>query len=230
MDYNTGNSPLRSSTEPRPNGKSRPSTLASVRRMLAPRRNRVLCIATLILFTASILLAYGASAHALALCLMGCMLLGAALTDLAERVIPNELIIAGIAAWAVTLPFLTANPHASGLEALILAATNSPALAALANGLTGGAGTVLLLLALSLALDALTGAPNLGGGDLKLFFVTGLFLGFAVNLLNMLVACLFALVRRPASGDGTFPFAPAIAAATWFTLLFGPSILQALFS
>lgn len=223
MARSSENPPLGPSTE------TRPSALASIRRMLAPRRNRVLCSIALGLFAVSILLAYGASVRALALCLLGCMLLSAALADLAERIIPNELIIAGVSAWMATLPFLAANPNAFGLEALILAATDSPTLAAVTNGLAGGAGTAFLLLALSLALDALTGAPNLGGGDLKLFFVTGLFLGFAGNLLNLFAACLFALVLRPASSDGTFPFAPAIAAATWFTLLFGPSILQALF-
>lgn len=222
MTGNTENSSLCPSPEPRP------SALASIRRMLTPRRNRVLCAAALGLFAATILLAYGASVRALALCLLGCVLLGTALTDLAERVIPNELIIAGVTAWTITLPFLAANPRAFGLEALILAATDSAALAATANGLAGGAGTILLLLVLSFALDALTGAPNLGGGDLKLFFVTGLFLGFAGNLLNAFAACLFALARRSASGGGTFPFAPAIAAATWLTLLFEPSILQML--
>lgn len=156
-------------------------------------------------------------------------------------------------------------------------------IAGLVDGLAGGllvGGGILLF---SLVFDAVTGKTSLGGGDVKLLFVVGLFLGAALSLLNLLVACVLGLVfaafhlRRsgvaapkvagkasaealpnapgrstpsanspapsvngPASQADTpklppdtpqppvekaVPFGPAIAAATMFTLLAGPSIL-----
>lgn len=211
-------------------------TARILRHALVTPRRKATCAATLALYLASIVLAYGLSVRALGLCALVLVLLAAALTDLAERIIPNELIAAGIAAWAATLPFLSANPRAFGMETLVQTSTGSPALAALASGLAGGLGTAGLLLLLALLLDALTGRRNLGGGDVKLLFLTGLYLGFAGNLLAVFAACLLSatfttarsLRREPGTpASRSFPFGPFIAAGAWFALVFGQGILAA---
>ena len=83
----------------------------------------------------------------------------------------------------------------------------------------------------------------MGGGDIKLIFVTGLYLGWESNLLMMLVACIVRIVVGLAQGQGTqteetseeseeeqegnyFPFGPAIAIATVFCLFFGDGIVS----
>lgn len=116
----------------------------------------------------------------------------------------------------------------------------------LAGLLDGLAGAVLVgggILLFSLAFDAVTGKTSLGGGDVKLLLAVGLFLGVAMSLLSLLVACVLGLVfaairlRSPQGeagaqdgGDGSpgakaFPFGPAIAAAAMLTVLGGPFVL-----
>lgn len=142
-----------------------------------------------------------------------------------------------------------------GMGSMFVPLVGAGWLAGLLDGLAGGllvGGGILLF---SLVFDAVTGKTSLGGGDVKLLFAVGLFLGAALSLLNLLVACVLGLVfaafrlRRvgsacPSIGEGAagegegaaqegslpptdraIPFGPAIAAATMFTLLAGPSIL-----
>ncbi len=100
------------------------------------------------------------------------------------------------------------------------------------DGMAGGILVAGGLLFLSQAMDRLLGKESLGGGDIKLFFVTGLYLGAAVNLLNLMLSCilgiLLGLLRRTllhASGDA-IPFAPAIAVATGICLLAGRELIN----
>ena len=83
----------------------------------------------------------------------------------------------------------------------------------------------------------------MGGGDIKLIFVTGLYLGWESNLLMILVACMVGIVVGLAQGQGRtteeaseelegemegnyFPFGPAIAIATVVCLFFGDGIVS----
>jgi len=55
----------------------------------------------------------------------------------------------------------------------------------------------------------------LGGGDIKLLFVTGIYLGWEQNLWVLLVACIFGcvigLIQTRKQKDNYFPFGPSIA-------------------
>ena len=78
----------------------------------------------------------------------------------------------------------------------------------------------------------------MGGGDLKLFAVAALYVGWQQSILLVFLACLFGLafaaarglLSQPAdmtgrpSGIETFPFGPSIAVACVVTLLCGPSV------
>ena len=93
------------------------------------------------------------------------------------------------------------------------------------------------MLVLSVAFDKVTKRRSLGGGDVKLLFMVGLFLGLAGSMLNLLMACLMGLafafaqgLSVPSSpgegeGEGESVRTRAIPAATAFTLLAGPTIL-----
>ena len=111
------------------------------------------------------------------------------------------------------------------------------------DGIVGAAVVAGGVLVLSVAFDKVTKRRSLGGGDVKLLFMVGLFLGLAGSMLNLLMACLmglafafaqgFSVPSSPGEGEGegesvrtrAIPFGPAIAAATAFTLLAGPTIL-----
>ena len=142
---------------------------------------------------------------------LGCLFL-LTLTDLEEMIIPDDCHIAAVLIWVIALPF--AFP---GWRSVLLSI-----LAALVFG--GG------LLAVSLALDKLLGRDSLGGGDIKLFAVVALYLGFAGTLFAMLIACALglvfhALLRR--LGDGrAFPFGPSIALAAAIMLLYGGPLVN----
>ena len=89
------------------------------------------------------------------------------------------------------------------------------------HGLVGaavlGGGSLLL----AWAFERVRGGASFGGGDVKLLFVLGLYLGVSGGLVCLLVACLAALALAhvvprtrfanvPESVPGQIPFAPAL--------------------
>ncbi|MBE6994546.1 MAG: prepilin peptidase [Ruminococcaceae bacterium] len=132
------------------------------------------------------------------------------LVDLDSYIIPDGCHVISILAWMLYLPF----SGWSGQKILI------DFLAAVIFG-----GGVLLI---ALIMDKILKKESLGGGDVKLFAVMGLYLGLAGSLFAMMLACvlglLLALVRR--GENGRIPFGPAIAAATAVMLLFGSPLVD----
>ena len=94
------------------------------------------------------------------------------------------------------------------------------------------------LLAVVLLYEKLRKTDAMGGGDIKLLCLTGLYLGWMKNLLCLLLACVlgivFALVtlkRRGTEGDARLtPWGPSISAAAILTLLWGDAITAAYLS
>lgn len=95
---------------------------------------------------------------------------------------------------------------------------------ALWHGLTLG-GAVLLI---SLFMDKVLKKESMGGGDIKLLFVLGLFLDLPECLLLLVFSCVFGLVmalllRR---SEKAFPFGPALSAGMLLTLMVGAPIVN----
>ena len=166
------------------------------------------------LFTASVFVSlvfrYDVSWQFLRCVVLACILLTLALVDLEIYEIPDRFLLAGILWWAVTLPCF-------GKENIM---------GRIGKGILGGFVIAGALLLLTLVFDKVTGKEGLGGGDIKLFFVTGLYLGLAGNLLNLLVSCVTGLLFVVVWKRDKIPFGPAIALSTWFCLLFGDMIVQ----
>lgn len=161
------------------------------------------------------------------------LLAWASAIDLRERRIPNKLVAAMAVLWFAVRVLLAAMAAAccaagfgSGAQigdaALVASATM---MRMIPFGLTLGDGLVGALvlgggsLAVSIAFERLAQRPSMGGGDIKLLAVVGLFLGWERGLWCLFAACLVVLVMQMASrlregGKGiasqTFPFAPAI--------------------
>lgn len=161
------------------------------------------------------------------------LLAWASAIDLRERRIPNKLVAAMAVLWLVVRVLLAAMAAAccaagfgSGAQigdaALVASVTM---MRMIPFGLTLGDGLVGALvlgggsLAASIAFERLAQRPSMGGGDIKLLAVVGLFLGWERGLWCLFAACLVVLVMQMASrfregGKGiasrTFPFAPAI--------------------
>lgn len=185
----------------------------------------------------ALLAVHGMGIPTLALMVLVCVLMGAALVDLDSFTIPNGFIIAAIAIWAASVWFARVPVDGTfGVGSLFAPLVGFGWMAVALDGLAGAVVVGGGILVFSLLFDAVTKRASLGGGDVKLLFAVGLFLGLAGSLLNLLVACVlglaFAVVRGLSAGGsvesfGTkaIPFGPAIAAATLFTLLAGPTIL-----
>ena len=78
----------------------------------------------------------------------------------------------------------------------------------------------LPLYLISWLMDSLLKKPSLGGGDIKLLFVTGLYLGGEQNLAMFFIAGIMALVYCALRGKRELPLGPAIAVASIIVLIF----------
>lgn len=160
---------------------------------------------------ASVLWRFGFSWICLELLILGCALVYLSLVDLESMELPG-------APMAV----------AAGSFLLFLFAHGDP-LRRLWWGLLGAAaigGSVLLV---SLIGDRVLGRETMGGGDIKLLALLGLYVGPDGGLLLVIAACAAGLAFAGLSRVGRgkeFPFGPAIALAAWPTLLFGERILE----
>ena len=142
-----------------------------------------------------------------------CCLFCLSLVDLESFIIPDECHIISVAAWVIALPFTFTGTKDTVLHILA--------------GIVFGGGILLI----SIILDKILGRESLGGGDVKLLAVSGLYLGMAGTLFALIFACIFGLIlymtRRGKEGTGKeFPFGPSISMGVALMLLFGEPLVQ----
>lgn len=156
----------------------------------------------------SIVLKYDISFMTLKYLILACILLGLSLVDFEIYEIPNSFLIAGILLWLVTLPLS---------EGDVLHEIMS---GALGGFIMGGA-----MLLLSLLFDKVTGKESLGGGDIKLIFMLGLFQGIFGGLFNLILSCIIGLIMVAIGKTKRIPFGPAISIAAWMNMLVGDIVI-----
>jgi leader peptidase (prepilin peptidase)/N-methyltransferase len=141
-----------------------------------------------------------------------CCLFLMTLTDLEDMIIPDGCHIVSVLAWLAALPFLFTG-WGDVLHSLLSAV------------IFGGG-----LLGISLIMDKVLGRDSLGGGDIKLFAVVGLYLGIIGTLFTLLAACVLGLLMnaiiKRRDEDRAFPFGPAIAASAALMLLYGEPLIR----
>ena len=159
----------------------------------------------------SLLLHYDISLRLLEAWILAGILLACAFADLEGYIIPDRFIAVGVVLFIVTL-FFVPDPGKRALDGLI-------------GGVAVGGGVLLL----ALLMEKLLRRDAMGGGDIKLLFLTGLFLGWQKNLLCLLLACvvgiLWGLVRAKRGQQG-LPWGPGIALAAWCAALFGQNLID----
>lgn len=135
------------------------------------------------------------------------LLLG--LIDAREQILPDGLLLAGA---ALRLAFWA------------LAGFSLPALGRMA---LGAVSVSVPLLVLSLVMDRVLGRESMGGGDIKLLAVLGLWFPWQQMLLLLMAACVLgilgALITR--ARGRAFPFGPYIALAALITRLAGENVV-----
>lgn len=155
------------------------------------------------------ILRYGLGFDALRWMALSCCLLGLSLVDLETYLIPDRFLIAALVIYAVTLPF-----------------TATPVVDQLKSGIPGALILCVGMLLLSLLFDKVTGKESLGGGDIKLYFVAGLYLGPIGGLLCLILSCVIGLVFSALIKQKRIPFGPSISAAILLTAFFGSPLIN----
>ena len=189
----------------------------------------------------SIVWVYGLTWETLELLGFASCLFVLTLTDLDCYIIPNGCIVAAI---GFRLAYIA-----------IVGLTGGDAVGLLVNSVVGGLAVGIPLLLLVLLMDHVLGKASMGGGDLKLLTVAGMYFGWVQCLLLLVVACVAGIVvalvqasrsrsaapggDAPDGADGTgasdapanalsvtIPWGPSIALACWFTMLAGGPIVN----
>lgn len=86
-----------------------------------------------------------------------------------------------------------------------------------------GGGMLLLVL----LMDRILKKESMGGGDIKLLGIIGLYLGAAGGLLCVIVSCVIGLIMAGIGRKKQIPFGPSLSIGFVFCLLFGQGIIQA---
>lgn len=172
-----------------------------------------------------------------------CILYLVTVTDIYEQIIPDGVLITAIV--VKVAHYIVMYQSNGNIIGNIVYINKPPLWSALLGLLVDGLAISLPLLILVLLMEKLWKKEAMGGGDIKLLFVTGLYLGWAKNLLTLLLACIIGIVvgtiqQKKAiknaeneesdekEGDAPFYFAfgPSIAVSAGFVMLFGNIILD----
>lgn len=145
--------------------------------------------------------------------ILGGLLLLLACIDWDSHILPDRLLlVAGIN--RLVFVFLLGQPLSKTLLSMLI----------------GGLSVSLPLLILSLVMDHVLQKESMGGGDIKLLFVLGLYLHWLEMLLLLFVGCVLALAwalrAKKNNTVAEIPFGPFLAVAWWIVVLFGASWIQ----
>ncbi len=162
----------------------------------------------------SVVLRFDISVETLKYLILVSLLFAVAMTDFYCRLIPDRLIIIGTVA-AFTSAFFSESGILSGLLWTLI----------------GGLSISLPLLIVVLVFDKVMNRETMGGGDIKLMFMIGLFFDWKLNILIIISACIIGIIwsvpaKRLEKGDSTFSFGPALSAAAWLIMLCGQPVMD----
>lgn len=146
------------------------------------------------------------------------LLLAVALVDLETGLIPNGFILAGM------INFV-----------LFTCLKGDAIVSRFLGGVTSGLSIAVPIFVLSLFMDYILKKESMGGGDIKLYFMAGLYFPIKSNLFFVLLSCIFGIIftyvfQNIRVGDEenpmAFPFGPSIAAAALVSVFAAEKMIQ----
>lgn len=169
------------------------------------------------------------------------ILTGLSIVDLKTYTIPDSFHLAGIFWWLLTLPPIVITKgigvtemysaaFMSGKAAGFYGEINSADMAVIMGkdiitALISGGGIAIFMLVISMIFDKLTRKESLGGGDIKLLFVTGLYMQPVLTYFNLVLSCIVGLLFVGVLKKDKIPFGPSISAATIISIIFGSGFI-----
>lgn len=138
-------------------------------------------------------------------------LLALSITDLDCYIIPDRLIVFLILWWGVSI--------------IMKAVNGTLNVHMIRDDLLGAfipAGCVLIL---SVIMDHVLKKESMGGGDIKLLFSLGLYLGLAGSVLLLITACVIGLIFVAILKQEKIPFGPSISLGAVFVILCGGPLI-----
>ncbi len=190
----------------------------------------------------SILVGFGFTLQALEAAFLAAILLCISFADLEDFLVPDRLIIAGIAGRLVFAIVSGILEHSLWKDLLWT--------------VVGGLAVALPLYILVMIADKVMDKETMGGGDIKMMFMIGMYFRWQCNLFIMIVACVFGLIfgiinnarvkdaepiEVPDASASTeeilaaleakeeqklIPFGPSIAAGAWVAMFFGSIVVD----
>ena len=159
----------------------------------------------------SLLAVSGLTLHTISLMILCSCLFCLSLVDLDTQLIPHRFLVIPAAARIAELFY------EGGFSAL-----SAPLLTGL--GLGGG------VLVLSLIMDKILKKDTMGGGDIKLLALLGLYFTvpecFLLLILSCVMGIVIAAVIMKVKPDAAFPFGPALSLGAWITILIGKPLIS----
>lgn len=132
--------------------------------------------------------------------------------DYYTYIIPDELILLGLILY---IPLALAE--------------GQPLLDTMKTSFVNGCSVAIPLLLFVLLADRFTGKETMGGGDIKLFFLVGVYIGSTLTVLTLFLSCVVGLIWFAIQSHvrvvDRFPFGPSIAIGVWISLLYGSKLL-----
>lgn len=166
--------------------------------------------------------AFGISVDFLASAFLMSILIAVFFIDLDHRIIPDELVVTGLVAGAILIVYNALFPmqiYRGGQwwEPII--------------GMIAGSGTLMVIGLIGMIIYKTDEA--MGGGDIKIFAPIGIFLGWKMTFVALLISVVLAgiisfilIILKVKDRKSTIPFGPFIVMGTLITYLYGWDILS----
>ena len=149
------------------------------------------------------------------------LLLSASIIDIEKQIIPDSISLGGLGIGLLAVSFLKINGSDTILNAFLWSAF-------------GGAFGFLLMLSLAIMGQVIFKKEALGGGDIKLMAMIGVFLGWQSVILTFFIAPFFGtfigLYLKIKDQRDIVPYGPYLALGAIISLIFGKNILSYLFN
>lgn len=183
-------------------------------------------IATAVVYV-SLIVKFGLTREALEMIILFSFALCAAFADIEDYLIPDRFIIAGIILRILFIIAESADPTTA--DAMACKGFWATMQHMGFWSLVGGLSIAFPMMIIVLIFEKVSGKDMMGGGDLKLLFMLGIYFNWAINLFGLLLACIFGIiggVYLNKKGTLEIPWGPFIIGGTWLAVLFGEPIIN----